>query len=136
MLEDERRLKASRTNSNSFSWCFCLLLMFHLFSLLFRMFLSFCYNFLSVFCVFFDFLYSVQLLCRFHVSRVSSILRLLLSILLSCLAILRFCCLFLPIGCMLVSFRYISCRFYTDLMCSFDFTAFWFHFASLLPGSG
>ena len=80
--------------------------------------------------------FSIFRAAALQISRVSSILRLLLSILLSCLAILRFCCLFLPIGYMLVSFRYISCRFYTDLMCSFDFTAFWFHFASLLPGSG
>ena len=38
-------------------------------------------------------------------------------------------------GYVLLSFRYISCRFYADLMFSFDFTVFWFHFDSLLLGS-
>ena len=37
---------------------------------------------------------------------------------------------------MLLSFPYISFRFYADLILSFDFTAFWFHFASMLLGSG
>ena len=37
---------------------------------------------------------------------------------------------------MLLSFRYLSLGFYANLMFSFDFRAFWFHFASMLPGSG
>ena len=79
---------------------------------------------------------------KFHVavsqiSCVSSMLRLFLSMLLLCSIIFRFCGLFLSIGYnMLFSFRYISFRFSADLMFLFDFTVFWFHFASMLLGSG
>ena len=61
-----------------------------------------------------------------RISHVSSILRLFLSILPSCLASLIF-----------VSFQSIICWSHfaifrtADLMLSFDFTAFWFHFANL-----
>ena len=99
----------------------------------FWIFLSFCYVFFSVCSIFFGFVvFSSQFAAHFaifrvaasQISRFSSILR------------LQFWNLFLSLGFMLVSFRYISCRFYTDLMFSFDFTAFWFHFASPLLGSG
>ena len=112
----------------------CFLRFFHLFSLFFFwIFLSFCYVFFSVFSIFFGcVVFSSQFAARFaifrvaasQISRFSSILR------------LQFWNLFLSIGFMLVSFCYISCRFYTDLMFPFDFTAFWFHFASLLLGAG
>ena len=90
----------------------------------FWIFLSFCYVFFSVCSIFFGFVvFSSQFAAHFaifrvaasQISRFSSILR------------LQFWNLFLSLGFMLVSFRYISCRFYTDLMFSFDFTAFWFH---------
>ena len=112
----------------------CFLRFFHLFPLgFFLICLSFCYVFFSVCSIFFGFVvFSSQFAAHFaifrvaasQISRFSSILR------------LQFWNLFLSIGFMLVSFRYISCRFYTDLMFSFDFGAFWFHFASLLLGSG
>ena len=115
---------------------------FHLFSLLLCIFLQFSYVFFSVFNVFFGFVvFPFQFATHFaifhaaasQISRVSSILRLFLSILLSCLAILKsFPFNWLYVG--LISLY--SCRFYRGLMFSFDFTAFWFHFASLLLGSG
>ena len=83
----------------------------------FDMFLSFCYIFLSVFTGFFDFVvFSFRFVTHFarfrvavsQISRISSILRLFLSILLRL----------------------------SDLMRSFDSTAFWFHLASMLLGSG
>ena len=100
-------------------------LFFHVFSFLFWYFPFSLLRFLSVFSVFFDFVaisfrFATHF-AKFHVavsqiSRLSSVLRLFLSILLLFSIIFRFCGLFLAIGCMLLSFRYISFRFCADLM--------------------
>ena len=89
------------------------------------------------FSAFSSFLWSFQFathFAKFHVavsqiSHGSSVLRLFLAILLLFSIFLRCCGLFLSIGYMLLSFRYISFRFYADLMCSFDLR----HFGFTLP---
>ena len=62
----------------------------------------------------------------YQISRGSSILCLLLSILLLCFTSLRFCGLFLSIGHLLLSFSYISYRFYAYLVFSFNLRHFGF----------
>ena len=88
----------------------------------FCIFLSFCYMFLSVFSVFFDFVvspsqfpthFAIFRVAVSQISRVSSTLRLFLSILLSCFTIFNFEILlsFFSIGYILLSFWQALCRF-------------------------
>ena len=117
---------------------FCLFWFFRCYPFFFGIFLSFCYIFLLVSSIFFDFVvFSFQFTTHFAKIPCSCFAYLmcffnftLVSLPSACCMILRFCGLFLSIGYMLLSFRCnSSCRFYADSMFSFDFTAFWFHFA-------
>ena len=116
-------------------------LVFRCFPCYVGIFLSFCYIFLSVFSVFFDFVVSSSqfpmhfAIFRVAVSQISRFLQFFACFSPFCyLMLYNFEILrsFLPLGYIL-----LSCgRFSADSMSSFDFTAFWFHCASMLHGSG